>query len=159
MDEGKCAGLLFLDLEKAFDTVDYAILLKKLNMYGVTGLEHEWFTSYLNNRRQFCQINGTSSQLKEIYYGVPQGSCFGPLLFLIYINNLPLSFLKSNVIIYADDTAISLSSKNIDELKNHLISDLLKLWDWIHGSKLSLNVMKTQSLVVGSTPNICKLES
>ena len=75
MDKGKYTGLIFIDLRKVFDTVDHAILLKKLKKYGANGLEHEWFTSYLDNRRQVCRINSTSSQLMEITCGVPQGSC------------------------------------------------------------------------------------
>ena len=117
MDKGKYTGLIFIDLKKAFDTVDHAILLKKLKIFGVTGLEHEYFISYLNNRRQFCKTNGTSSQLKELSRGVPQGSCLGPLLFLIYINDLPFSLLKSNVSMHADDTAIYLSSKTLMSYK------------------------------------------
>ena len=80
-------------------------------MYGVTDLEHDWFTSYLENRKKFYRIGGTSSDVKRITYGVSQGSCLGPLLFLIYVNDLPLSLHKSHVSMYADDTAISLSSK------------------------------------------------
>ena len=159
MDKEKYTGLIFIDLKKAFDTVDHAILLKKLKKYGINGLEQEWFTSYLDNRRQFCRINGTSSQLTEITCGVPQGSCLGPLLFLIYINDFPFSLQKSNLSMYADDTAISLSSKNIDELQNDLNLDLLKLQDWLHANKLSLNVVKTQSLVLGSGPNIRRIEN
>ena len=159
MDKEKYTSLIFIDLRKVFDTVDHAILLKKLKKYGVNGLEHEWFTSYLDKRRQVCRINGTSSQLTEVTCGVPRGSCLGPLLFLIYINDLPFSLQKSNVSMYADDTAISLSSKNIDELQNDLNLDLLKLQDWLHANKLSLNVVKTQSLVLGSGPNILRIEN
>ena len=83
--KGKYIGLLFVDLKKAFDTVDHEILFKKLNMYGVTGLKHDWFTSYFENRKKFCRIGGTSSDVKRIICGVPQDSCLGPLLFLIYI--------------------------------------------------------------------------
>ena len=127
-------------------------------MYGVIGLEHDWFTSYLDNRKQFCRVDGTSSDVRGINCGVPQGSCLGPLLFLIYINDLPFSLQKSHVSMYADDTAISLSSKNVDDLQNDLNLDLLKLQDWLHANKLSLNVVKTQSLIIGSGPNIRKIE-
>ena len=85
-------------------------------MYGVTGLEHDWFTYYLDNCKQFCRIGGTSFHVKELSCGVPQRSCLGPLSFLIYINDLPLSLQKSHVSMYADDTAISLSSISIDDL-------------------------------------------
>ena len=151
-------GLIFIDLKKAFDTVDHEILLKKLKMHGVTGLEHDWFTSYLDNRKQFCTVDGTSSDVKGIHCGVPQGSCLGPLLFLIYINDLPFALQKSHVSMYADDTNISLSSKSIADLQNDLNLDLLKLQDWLHANKLSLNVVKTQSLIIGSGPNIRKID-
>jgi len=88
MEKENYTGPIFIDLEKAFDAVDHPILLKKLKIYGVTRQEHEWFISYLKNRRQFCRTNGTSSQLKEITYGVPQGSCLCSLLFQIYSNDL-----------------------------------------------------------------------
>ena len=139
--------------------VDHEILLKKLKIYGVTGLEHDWFISYLDNRKQFCRIDGTSSDKKEINCGAPQGSCLGPLSFLIYINYLPFSKQNSHVSMYADDTAISLSSKNSDDLQNDLNLYLLSLQDWLHANKLSLNVVKMQSLIIGSGPNIHKIES
>ena len=93
--------VIFIDLKKAFDTVDHEILLKKIKMYGVTGLEHDWLTSYLDNRKQFCRVDGTSSDVRGINCGVPHGSCLGPLLFLIYINDLPFSLQKSHVSMYA----------------------------------------------------------
>ena len=159
IDKGKYTGLIFIDLKKAFDTVDHDILLKKLEKYGVSGLEYDWFTSYLNNRKQFCKVNGVSSDIKNINCGVPQGSCLGPLLFLIYINDLPFSLKKGHVSMYADDTTISYSSKNLDVLQHDLNCDLLNLQNWLHGNKLSLNVVKTQSLIIGSGPKIRRIDS
>ena len=95
-------------------------------MYGMTGLEHDWFTTYLDNRKQFCRVDGTSSGVKGMKYGAPQLSCLGPLLFLIYNNDLPFSCQNSHVSMYVDDTAISLSSKSIDELQNDLNLDLFE---------------------------------
>ena len=106
------------DLKKAFDTVDHQILLAKLKKYGIDGHEHSWFKSYLQNRRQFCKVNGVSSDLQSVDCGVPQGSCLGQLLFLIYINDLPMSLHKCNVTMYADDTSISHSAKNISDLND-----------------------------------------
>ena len=102
-------------------------------------------------------MNGVASNMGEINCGVPQGSCPGPLLFLIYINDLPFSLKNSEVTMYDDDTSISYSSKNIDELNQTLNSDLDSLKQWLEGNKLSLNVIKIQAMVVGSRPNLKKI--
>ena len=159
IDKGEYTGLIFIDLKKAFDTVDHNILLQKLAKYSVNGLEHDWFASYLNNRKQFCKVNGVSSSISDINCGVPQGSCLGPLLFLIYINDLPFSLEKAHVSMYADDTTISHSSMSLADLQHDLNWDISNLQDWLHGNNLSLNVVKTQSLIVGSGPNIRKIQS
>ena len=125
--------MIFIDLKKAFDTVDHQILLNKMRNYGIDGLEHQWFSSYLENRKQFCKVNGVSSDLAEINIVVPQGSCLGPLLFLIYINDLPFALKRAKATIYADDTAISW----IDAVLN---AELACLEKWLQGNKLSLNV-------------------
>ena len=158
IDRGKYTGLIFIDLKKAFDTVNHDILLKKLEEYGISGLELDWFTSYLHERKQFCKVNSTSSSINAIGCGVPQGSCLGPLLFLVYINDLPFCLNKGKVTMYADDTAISHSSRCLSKLQDDLNQDLVNLQNWLHGNKLSLNVVKTQSLIIGSRPNIQKIE-
>ena len=124
MDSGRYTANIFIDLKKAFDTVDHDILLAKLRKYGVDNLEFAWFSSYLTNRKQYCRVNGVSSKTEDIKCGVPQGSCLGPLLFLIYINDLPFSLKKGKVTMYADDTSISYSSKNMEDINQTLSSEL-----------------------------------
>ena len=157
MDKGQYTAMIFVDLKKAFDTVNHEILLKKLEKYGVIGSENAWFASYLCNRRQFCRVKGVSSGLDDINCGVPQGSCLGPLLFMIYINDLPFSLQSCQVTMYADDTTLSHSSKNITDLNENLNRDLCNLKQWLQGNKLSLNLIKTQAMVVGSRPNLKKI--
>ena len=89
IDNKKYGCGIFIDLRKAFDTVNHEILLRKLDHYGIRGMAQNWFKSYLTNRKQYVSLNGESSELKQIACGVPQGSCLGPLLFLLYINDLP----------------------------------------------------------------------
>ena len=129
--------MVFIDLKIAFYTVDHEILLKKLMEYGIIGLENTWFASYLDKRMQFCRVNGVSPKLDNINCGVPQGSCLGPLLFLIYINDMPFSLEYSQVTMYADDTTISYSSNNIDDLEDNLYRDFSSLKQWLRGNKLS----------------------
>ena len=106
IDKGKFTAMIFIDLKKAFDTVDHQILLNKMHNYGIDGLEHQWFSSYLDNCRQFCKVKGVCSDPADISIGVPQGSCLRPLLFLIYISDLPFALKRAKATMYADDTAI-----------------------------------------------------
>ena len=105
---------LYLDLSKAFDTVNHEILLNKLEHYGVRGYVNKWFKSYLTNRKQFVQVNNTNSKLLEISIGIPQGSALVPLLFLIYMNDISTSIIdqSAKLMLFSDDTNIFLSGKN-----------------------------------------------
>ena len=94
-----------------------------MKFYGVKDIEHDWFRLYLNNRKQFCKVNGVSSDIKNIYIGVPQGSCSGPLLFLLYISDLTFALKRAEANMYADDTMISYSSKTLDDLHMVLNAD------------------------------------
>ena len=105
--------------KKAFDTVDHDILLAKLRKYGVENLEHSWFTSYLSNRKQFCKVNGICSKTKDIHCGVPQGSCLGPLLFLIYTNDLPFALKKDIIYISYIKLIFTQNPFSIKEKKSH----------------------------------------
>ena len=106
MDLGQLVVLVFINFKKAFVTVDHEILCEKLQIYGVQQRELSWFKSYLSMRKQFCRVNGVCSGLEKVEVGVPQGSCLGPLLLLIYINDLPLAIRGSTVSIFADDTSL-----------------------------------------------------
>ena len=119
-------------------------------MYGLAGKEISWFQSYLDNRKQCCKVNRHMSKLKNINCEVPQRSCLGPLLFLIYLNDLPLALGSSHVNMYADDTSIYYSSKTISAINNLVKKDLQTLKSWLDENKLSLNVAKTQSILLGS---------
>ena len=148
MDLGKYVGTVFVDLKKAFDTVDHNILLQKLYHYGVQDLDLKWFESYLSNRKQFTRIDGVDSSIQNINIGVPQGSCLGPLLFLIYINDLPYSVKNAKVSMYTDDTSLAFQSDRTSQLTEALNDDLKNLHLWLKGNKLSLNVAKAKSLVI-----------
>ena len=119
----------------------------------------EWFSSYLDNRKQHCRVNGTTSSIENIDIGVPQGSCLGPLLFLLYINDLPFALKKAKATTHADDTAISYSSDKSEELDLVINEELSCIERWLQGNKLSLNVVKTQAMIIGSQPKIKKLNN
>ena len=138
--------LLFLDFSKAFDTVNHAILIKKLEHYGIRGLAKEWFISYLHNRKQFTSIRNTNSEELPISCGVPQGSVISPLLFLIfllYINDFKNCTISLDLHLFADDSNLFFSHKNLAQLEMIINVELAHVQTWLSTNKLSLNIDKS----------------
>ena len=142
--------VVLIDLKKAFDTVDHQILLRKLELYGVKGQALSFLKSYLSNRSQKCQIQGSVSSEKLIKCGVPQGSILGPLFFLLYINDLPQCLYKTKPRLFADDTNLTAFGDSITDLEAAVNSDLENIRKWLIANKLSLNVAKTEFMLIGS---------
>ena len=145
---------IYMDLSKAFDTLDHKILLRKLEYYGIKGNELNWLRSYLHDRKEFVEIYDTKSRCQSISTGVPQGSVLGPLLFLIYMNDIEEASSALNAILFADDStfisSINTVFPNIKmdiEFQGNINAELEKIYDWLAVNKLSLNIRKTKFML------------
>ena len=147
IDKKEYAVGIFLDLSKAFDTVDHDILFEKLEYYCVRGIALSWIKSYFSDRKQFVQFNNTCSAFKSITCGVPQGSILGPLMFFIYINDICNVSDVAKLILFADDTNLFFSHINPVHLVNVTNGELQKFSIWLRANKLSLNLDKTKFMI------------
>ena len=156
LEKKQIAVLLLIDFSKAFDMVEHGILLSKLEHYGVRGHHLSWFRTYLTNRRQYVHVNNIDSSESLLVHGVPQGSILGPLLFVLYINDLPQINKIANYIFYADDANIIVTADNYLDLKLKLNTVLQQIDSWVLNNGLKLNVKKTNYMVFTNRHNVEK---
>ena len=158
LDERKHTIGVFIDLKKAFDTIDHKILLKKLYYYGLRGKSNEWIKSYLESRKQYVKLQNCESDCMNVVCGVPQGSILGPKLFILYINDMCNVSNLLKFILFADDTNIFCSGKDLQKLSNLITQELYKLTDWFAANKLSLNVSKTNFMIFSNAKKVEELQ-
>ncbi len=151
MDKWLLTGAVYMDLNKAFDTVDHATLVNKLNQLGIQGTELCWFDSYLTDREQCVRHGCNNSDFIPVSYGVPQGSILGPSLFTLYVNDLPLHAKQCNITLYADDTLL------LNVIKQVLESDLTNATFWLKENKLQINVSITKCTLFGTQKSLQSL--
>ena len=149
LDSGKLVLSIFLDFKKAFDCVSHKILLSKLYSYGIRGVALDWFESYLSDRSQYTSVNGVNSSVQKVTHGVPQGSNLGPLLFLIFINDLHNASNLFNYTLFADDSTLSVAFEN-DNLRTFvklLNKELKNVYNWLCANHISINIIKTKYIL------------
>ena len=149
LDMGQCIGTVLVDLSKVFDSIDHTVLLSKLKSFGIKGMEFNWFTDYLSRCKQRVVVDGHSSEWAHVTQGVPQGSILGPLLFLLYVNDLPAVVDEWSVSLYADDVTIYYASKDAGRVSEALNADLQRIATWIEANRLRMNISKTQLMTLG----------
>ena len=155
MEHGEVTGSVFIDLSKAFDCVDHVILWEKFKRLNMSTSLINWFKSYLSGRSQSVNIEGNISKVLPLNVGVPQGSIFGPLLFIIYTSDLPSCIPQNcNLFMYADDSTLTCSSSNVNEIERNLNTSLDRIHNWCVRNKLALHANKTKCMLIGSRQKI-----
>ena len=152
IDNGKFGFGVFIDLITAFDIVSHSILLNKMEHYGIRGIALDWFTSYLSNRMQYISIDGLISEYRHMSCGVPQGSVLGPLLFLLYINDLPNVSKHLSFYLFADDTNVYFETNDLSRLQKVMNRELRYVKKWLDANKLRPSV--SPLFVVQLPPNL-----
>jgi len=154
MGERKIVGVIFLDLKRAFEVVDREILIKKLVGFGIKETVLEWFKSYLVNQTQRVKFNGILSSPIGVELGVPQGSVLGPLLFLLYINDIvEVINDKCAIRLFADDALIYTMGHSSQEISDNLNEQMLKVERWLDVNKLVINISKTKLMLIRGDQN------
>ena len=157
IDDDKLTGVLFIDLSKAFDTVNHNVLMHKLKSFGICEHSLLWFKSYLCNIKQCVGWSGILSKPRKITIDVPQGSILRPLLFILFVlNDYPKFLTHSHATIYADDTSQDVSDKSIDTMEYKLKEDLANSMQWMKRNKLTMNLKKTQCMLIGTKQRLAK---
>lgn len=158
IDKKQYAVGVFIDLRKAFDTIDHSLLLQKCEQYGIRGVALHWLKSYLSNRFQFVKMNNIESHLRRVTCGVPQGSVLGPKLFIIYLNDICTVSNILKFVMFADDTNVFCAGENMKQLIQIIERELTMLKKWLDLNKLSLNENKTKFMVFGGRQANCDIK-
>ena len=159
IDQGQLTGAVFVDLRKAFDTIDHSNLLRKLSAIGIVGNEHNWFNDYLDGRSQIVGINDVLSDNEPVTVGVPQGSILGPRLFVLNVNDLPNIICHCSVLMYADDTVLFYSGLDVATIEQKLNDDLQRIGSWLWDNNLIVNTKKTEAMLFGTCARLKNVES
>ena len=156
IDQGNLTGAVLLDLSKAFDMIDHSLLKIKLTALGVRGWALAWFNNYLSGRTQSVNVNGTYSDSVVLSLGVPQGSVLDPLLFIVFVNDLPSVVHCCKIVLYAYDTALFFAARNIQTIQTALQEDLNAVGEWFSLNRLLVNCDKTTVMLFGAKKHLAR---